>query len=181
MFNLSTQEVVQSIEKTPLVNLNGIFYQEYQNFFPENFDVGILEDRQFVKLEKLEHTPRSVVSKESKISKQLGIVFMHSRITRALENKFNVALRFDSVDLWVDGIGFSLPPHVDDKRIKLHLQIYLSDGNVGTSLYNHDKDKIYTFSFQRNCGYALLNNKHSIHGVEEVKRPGRVSIYARYS
>ena len=33
MFNLSTQDVVLSIENAPLVNLNGMFYQEYQDFF----------------------------------------------------------------------------------------------------------------------------------------------------
>ena len=33
MFNLSTQDVVLSIEKEPLEKLNGIFYQEYNNFF----------------------------------------------------------------------------------------------------------------------------------------------------
>ena len=33
MFNLSTQEVVLSIENAPLVKLNGLVYQEYNNFF----------------------------------------------------------------------------------------------------------------------------------------------------
>ena len=37
MFNLSTQEVVLSIENTPLVNLDGKYFQEYQNFFGNNF------------------------------------------------------------------------------------------------------------------------------------------------
>ena len=33
MFNLSTQDVVLSIGKAPLVNLDGIIFQEYQDFF----------------------------------------------------------------------------------------------------------------------------------------------------
>ena len=33
MFNLSTQDVVLSIENAPLVNLNGKYYQEYRDFF----------------------------------------------------------------------------------------------------------------------------------------------------
>ena len=33
MFNLSTKEVVSSIEKTPLVKLNRHVYQEFSNFF----------------------------------------------------------------------------------------------------------------------------------------------------
>ena len=37
MLHLSTQDVVSSIEKTPLVNLNGIFYQEYLDFFDKRF------------------------------------------------------------------------------------------------------------------------------------------------
>ena len=181
MFNLSTQDVVQSIEKTPLVNLNGIFYQEYLDFFDKSFKIDLSKETKFVKMEKLEHAPRLVMSKESKISKQLAVFFMHSKITKALENKFMVPLKFDSVDLWIDDIGFSLEPHVDDERIKLHLQIYLSDNSVGTSLYDQGKHKIHTFNFKQNTGYALLNNEYSIHGVEKVTQSGRTSIYARYS
>ena len=33
MFNLSTQEVVLSIEKSPLRIVHGTIYQEYQDFF----------------------------------------------------------------------------------------------------------------------------------------------------
>ena len=181
MLHLSTQDVVSSIEKTPLVNLNGIFYQEYLDFFDKSFEIDLSKVSKFVKLEKLEHTPRGVVSKKSEISKLLTVFFMHSKITKALENKFMIPLKFDSVDLWIDDIGFSLEPHVDDERIRLHLQIYLSDNSVGTSLYDQSKHKIRTFNFKQNTGYALLNNAHSIHGVEKVTQSGRTSIYARYS
>ena len=37
MFNLSTQEVVLSIEKTPVIVKNKIVYQEYHNFFGNSF------------------------------------------------------------------------------------------------------------------------------------------------
>ena len=37
MFNLSTQEVVLSIKNASLVHLNGILYQEYENFFGKNY------------------------------------------------------------------------------------------------------------------------------------------------
>ena len=33
MYNLSTQELVLSIEKSPLLDKFGIVYQEYTNFF----------------------------------------------------------------------------------------------------------------------------------------------------
>ena len=36
MFNLSTQEVVLSIKNSTLVNLEGLLYQEYTNFFGKN-------------------------------------------------------------------------------------------------------------------------------------------------
>ena len=36
MFNLSTLEVVLSIEKSPILRKNGIIYQEYHNFFGNN-------------------------------------------------------------------------------------------------------------------------------------------------
>ena len=67
-------------------------------------------------------------------------------------------------------------------KATLHLQIYLSNNSVGTSLYRKNKkDKILTFTFEKNKGYALLNNEHSVHGVDEVTEDGRISIYARYS
>jgi hypothetical protein len=39
MFNLSTQDVVLSIENAPLVNLDGKYFWEYQNFFGKNFSI----------------------------------------------------------------------------------------------------------------------------------------------
>ena len=51
MFNLSTQEVVLSIENTPLVNLDGKYFQEYQNFFGKNFHFPDITKSKFKKLE----------------------------------------------------------------------------------------------------------------------------------
>jgi len=42
MFNLSTQEVVLSIEKTPVIVKNKIVYQEYENFFGNSLIENIL-------------------------------------------------------------------------------------------------------------------------------------------
>ena len=44
MFNLSTQEVVLSIEKTPVIVKNKIVYQEYHNFFGNSFLEKIKND-----------------------------------------------------------------------------------------------------------------------------------------
>ena len=95
-----------------------------------------------------------------------------------LEKKFKTDLTFDSVDVWIDDKGYKLPPHLDDKRIKLHLQVYLSNNNEGTSLYNPQGELLYTFPFKVNYGYALYNGAYSYHGVEEVEEDGRTSLYA---
>ena len=85
------------------------------------------------------------------------------------------------MDIWVDDKGYKLGPHTDDARIKLAVQIYLGDNNIGTSLYKDDKN-IKTFEYKFNSGYALLNNDKSFHGLDkEVEKSKRVSLYARYS
>lgn len=181
MFNLSTQEVVSSIEKAPLVNLNGIIYQEYNDFFGKNFVLPNLQDRSFVKLEFQEHLPRVRLDYHDDIMRQIKIFFMKNIITRCLSRKFKTDLKFKSVDIWVDDKGYKLGPHTDDARIKLALQIYLGDNNIGTSLYKDDKN-IKTFEYKFNSGYALLNNDKSFHGLDnEVEKSKRVSLYARYS
>jgi len=58
MFNLSTQEVVLSIENTPLVNLDGLVYQEYNNFFGNSFNLTLDNKKSFEKLEKQKDSNR---------------------------------------------------------------------------------------------------------------------------
>ena len=183
MFNLSTQEVVSSIEKTPLVNLDGIYFQEYQNFFGntvlEHF--GELDNLDYIPLPNQEDKPRMMVAYSEKIMKELTIFFMHSRITQTLSKKFGTDLKFSSVDIWRDDKGYNLTPHTDDKRVKLAVQIYLGDDSLGTSLFDKNKNKIKTFEYRKNYGYALLNNESSLHGLDGVvENDGRLSVYARY-
>jgi hypothetical protein len=181
MFNLSTQDVVLSIEKTPLINLDGIIFQEYQDFFGDGVTLPELKDKNFVKLEFQEDLPRMRLDYNDELMKRINVFFMNTGITRALETKFNTELKFQSVDIWIDDEGYALAPHIDDGRIKLALQIYLGDNNVGTSLYANDRN-IKTFEYRFNSGYALLNNDKSFHGLDgPVKNPGRTSLYARYS
>ena len=47
MFNLSTQEVVLSIEKAPLKVVRGIIYQEYPNFFGNNYELDFGKKENF--------------------------------------------------------------------------------------------------------------------------------------
>ena len=181
MFNLSTQEVVSSIEKSPIKTDQGTIYQEYRDFFGRKFVLPKLENRNFEKLEGQESWPRARLDYNDDLIKKIKICFMNSKITRALEIKFKTNLNFDSIDIWMDGKGYKLAPHVDNERIKLSLQIYLSDGNKGTSLYDGQGNIRYTFPFRFNSGYALYNNVHSHHGLEEIVKNGRISLYARYS
>ena len=180
MLHLNTQEVVLSIEKSPLEVLKGIVYQKYPNFFGNTFDFNFSKRENFEKLENQTKLNRVKLSKHEIDMKELTVFFMNSSITQALEKKFNTDLTFSSVDVWIDGKGYKLPSHVDDSRIKLHLQVYLSDNNKGTSLYNPQGKLLYTFPFKKNYGYALCNDAHSYHGVEEVKEDGRTSLYVRY-
>ena len=180
MFNLSTQEVVLSIEKSPLKIVRGTIYQEYANFFGNTYELEFGKKENFEKLENQTHLNRVKLSKDSEVMKKITVFFMNDRITRALGKKFNTTLKFASVDVWVDGKGYKLPPHVDDSRIKLHLQVYLSNNNEGTSLYDSTGELLYTFPFKANYGYALYNGVYSHHGVEEIENDDRTSLYVRY-
>jgi len=184
MLNLSTQDVVLSIEKAPLVISHGIHYQEYNNFFGDSVPTQLtnLGKTDFVKLEMQSHKPRRMVSYDADIMKRLKVFFMHTSITKALEKKFETPLTFKSVDIWLDNAGYYLRPHTDDERIKLALQIYLGNDNVGTGLYDEKDKMIKSFPYRINSGYALLNNRFSRHGTTaRVSHGERMSLYARYS
>ena len=181
MFNLSTLEVVLSIEKSPILQKNGIIYQEYHNFFGNNYNLDVGKKENFVKLENQTYLNRVKLSDDDIDLKKIKILFMNTQITKALEKKFNTNLKFESADVWIDGKGYKLTPHVDDSRIKLHLQVYLSNDNKGTTLYDKAGKELYTFPFKVNFGYALLNNEHSYHGVDKIEKDGRISLYVRYS
>ena len=185
MLHLSTQELVQSIENSPLVNLDGLIYQEYPNFFGKKLLDQLSSDEKLnlAPLELQEEKQRSRVDYSETLMKKLKIFLSNSKITKAISTKFNTPLRFKSVDIWMDRTGYFLPPHTDDQRIKLALQIYLgTEINVGTSLFDGDNNVIKTFHYKFNSGYALLNNAVSLHGTEGTvaKNKLRRSLYVRY-
>ena len=164
-----------------MVNLDGIIFQEYQDFFGNGFNLPELKNRNFVKLESHEDLPRMRLDYKDDLMKSIKVFFMNTNITHALENKFSTELKFESVDIWIDDEGYALAPHIDNGKIKLALQIYLGDNNVGTSLYIND-ETVKTFEYTFNSGYALLNNSKSLHGLDKpVQKAGRISLYARYS
>jgi len=185
MLHLSTQDVVSSIEKSPLVVNEGIYYQYYENFFGKEIlkDLNSLENLKFEKLENQFDFLRQRIDYSETLMKKLKIFFSNSKITKALEIKFNTPLKFESVDIWSDSAGYTLPPHTDDQRIKLSLQIYLgTETNVGTSLFDGDNNVIKTFRYRFDSGYALLNNSVSLHGTEGTvaENNPRRSLYVRY-
>ena len=187
MLHLSTQEVVLSIEKSPIYWKNETYYQEYTSFFGNlllNKIKNGISNLVMVKLENQENKSRERVDYNEMLCKELRIFFSNTNITAELEKMFNTKLKFNSLDIWHDYNNYDNPPHLDDSRIKLHLQIYLGDEeNLGTSLYaNENRSSIFhTFKYKCNSGYALLHNNHSWHGIESPIINNRKSLYVRYN
>ena len=188
MHNSSVDFVVKSIEKSPLVNLNGLFYQEYNEFFDNfwldklNFDFNQIKT---TKLEKQQEDHRFRVEYSEKISKELNILFKHALIKKTLEEKFKLSLKPGVADIWFDFSGYQLTPHVDDASIKLALQIYIGNQEQpGTTFYDSTEahDPIHRVLYKENRGYALLNNNKSWHSLDsKVSKGFRKSVYVRYS
>ena len=146
MYNSSVDFVVKSIQKSSLVNLNGLVYQEYQDFLDDFLVNKIMNEykmSEFDKLENQDHKPRAKLSYQSKLSKELKILFSNVKIKNALEKTYKTKLKFSSCDVWQDGQAYFLHPHTDDKRIKLSLQIYLGENVAeGTKFFSQLVSKI---------------------------------------
>ena len=181
MLHLSTQEVVLSIENTTAQKEYNHVYQHYHDFFGNTDDFNLdFDNIIFDQLDGQTQIPRKRVSYNELFSKQLHIFFMNKSITNALQEKFSTELQFSSVDYWIDSKNYFLPPHVDNDSIKLSLQIYLGEEHPGTVLYNNN-EPFKTFDFKNDCGYAMLLNDKTFHGLEyPVKQHDRKSIYVRY-
>jgi hypothetical protein len=199
MHNDSVDFVVKSIQKTPLVNLNGLIYQEYEEFFDDFLMAKITNEYNLSELDYLEdqeHKPRKKISYLSKLSKELHIFFSNKKITTTLEKIYQIKLKFCSADIWNDSTQYFLHPHIDDYRIKLAIQIYLgelpasstkffssnvsqiTEHNVWKKEYlTHEVNEIV---YKKNKGYSLLNNEYSWHGVQPNPTDNRLSVYVRY-
>ena len=181
MFNLSTQEVVLSIEKSPLLVKEGIYYQHYQNFFGNDI-LKNLESVENLRTEEFSYSGQHVIPGRQLIDysetaiKKMKILFSNEKITKSLENKFDTKLKFGSVDVWTDKPGYFMAPHTDDPSIKLAVQIYLGEGqNVGTCLFDNnenisldDAKKIIDGTFEKKSnvikeferGVKVMNGKY---------------------
>ena len=192
MHNDSVDFVVKSIQKTPLVNLDGLLYQKYDSFFGQEFLEKLDLDERNLKCESLQkHDTDTMINRKrvaytERISKELTIFFHNKKIIKALEEVFSERLLPAQTDIWFDYPGYSLNPHLDDNRIKLSLQIYIDNSEQpGTALYDNYIEqkgkKLVNFDYEKNSGYALLNNLKSFHATEYAVREGvRKSIFVRY-
>lgn len=188
MFNDSINFVAQSIEKSPLLEKNGCYYQKFMNFFPEDLLDELVNVDETYKLEKVEtqeHRNRVRLSYSEIISKKINLIFRSTKIKSVLEQIYKIKLKPSSVDIWLDSGDYYMTPHTDDVRVKLAIQIYLGNDNVGTSLFPSvdSRQPVETFDYKLNNGYALLNNKKSIHGPTTKvlhKKELRKSVYIRY-
>ena len=92
MFNLSTQDVVLSIEKSPLEIKKGIIYQKYPNFFGNTFNFDLGGKGNFEKLENQTHLNRVKLSKHSEVMKKLT-VFLKKNMKKLLKKEIKKKLK----------------------------------------------------------------------------------------
>jgi hypothetical protein len=187
MFNSNIKFLVQSIEKSMVIEKNNIFYQKFNNFFDRemlehiNLQIDSLEKEKLMNQTDIEREK----SKDSeRLIKELMILFSHSAVRNCLGQKYKMDFRLSSLDIWYDYPGYFLSPHVDNDSIKMSIQIYLGkDKQPGTVLFDSlDATKHFDkFEFNYNSGYSMLHSGSSFHGVEyPVKQGVRKSLYVRY-
>lgn len=188
MLDSSIKFVVQSIENSPLIKKNKIFYQKFTGMFDDNLVNHINNTVNSLKTKQLHNqyaVPRKKSIDSEKLVKELKIIFSHSSIRAVLEKKYNQKFKLNSCDFWYDTKGYFLPPHIDNDSIKLSLQIYLGeDTQPGTVLFDDLNSENYfdIFPFRFNSGYAMLHDDNSFHGLEyPVKEGVRKSLYIRFS
>jgi hypothetical protein len=190
MINDSIKFLVQSIEKSPVLEKNGCNYQILQDVFPNELVQELSAcDPTSVSTKKLERQlayPRVRVDYAETISKKLNLIFKSTKITELFESKYNLKLVAQTADIWFDSKGYNLTPHTDDPRLAMSMQIYLdTNENVpGTALFE-SKDAatpFCQFKYERNNGYSLLNNQSGYHGTAfAMETTGiRKSVYVRY-
>jgi len=190
MINDSIKFLVQSIEKSLVIQKHGCYYQSFQDILPENLLERLkkLEPTNCLvkKLEGQETFNRVRVDYQEDISKALNLIFKSSKIKNVFEEKYKMELVPQTTDIWFDSKGYNLTPHTDDSRLALSMQIYINtDSSIpGTALFKskNSTESFCQFKYVENNGYSLLNNKTGYHGTAfEMKSSNvRKSVYVRY-
>ena len=114
MINDSIKFLVQSIEKSPVLEKNGCNYQILQDVFPNELVQELSAcDPTSVSTKKLERQsayPRVRVDYAETISKKLNLIFKSTKITELFESKYNLKLVAQTADIWFDSKGYNLTP-----------------------------------------------------------------------
>lgn len=185
----SIRFAVESINKTPIREHNGVRYQIFENFFDDSFlkKLEQIEDTD-VKLELLEMQEkqnRRLVSYSETISKHLQIFFHSAKIINALKEKFYcTALVPKTTDMWFDYKEYQIMPHIDE-GYQLQLQIYLNNETQPPTAFYEKHNGIFkvfdSAEYKSNYGYCLYNSGPSWHGMTDKVISGkRKSIFARF-
>lgn len=180
---------VESINRTPVREHNGVRYQIFENFFDISFlkKLEQIEDTD-VKLELLEMQEkqnRRLVSYAEPVSKNLQVFFHSSKIINALKKKFNcVSLVPKTTDMWFDYKDYQIKPHIDE-GYQLQLQIYLNNEKQPPTAFYEKLNGIYNVfdsaEYKSNYGYCLYNSGPSWHGMTDKVISGkRKSVFARF-
>src|SRR6056300_1645597 len=103
MFNSNIKFLVQSIEKSMVIEKNNIFYQKFNNFFDRemlehiNLQIDSLEKEKLMNQTDIEREK----SKDSeRLIKELMILFSHSAVRNCLGQKYKMDFRLSSLDIW---------------------------------------------------------------------------------
>lgn len=68
---------------------------------------------------------------------------------------------------WLDTEGFTTNMHLDNDRVFMAMQVYLTDHfiQMGTEFYNSDNSIRYKSDYSRNSGYLMVNNENQLHSM----------------
>jgi hypothetical protein len=95
---------------------------------------------------------------------------------------FKENVKLTSVNFWSDPAGYTIPPHTDNNRVGIAIQLYIGDADQqasGTELFANPTTQITKFPWIDNSGYILHNIPESLHGLTSLG-PQRTSIYVIY-
>ena len=113
--------------------------------------------------------------------------FQSTAIVKNLESFFDTNLNgtYLRIEYALDNEGFWLQPHTDLGVKRLTILHYISDepeqSNLGTDIYNADKQSVKRTPFQPNTAFAFVPGDNTYHGFEPRKIYGvRKSLIINY-
>ena len=113
-------------------------------------------------------------------------LFGQSELISVLEKKIEYPIMHNGVDFWIDGPGYTIPPHFDGGEYHSSIQIYVllrdTNAELGTAVYDSDQKEILSIPYRDNCGYFFTNTHITSHGMLTPVPEGtvRCSVFSRY-